>query len=220
MSRKQLYPLVSVDVALFCVEDGQLKVLLVRRAQDPARHAWALPGGLIQPEGDASLEGAALRVLRDKIDVHVEAPTQVATFSGPGRDPRGWSMATLFYALLPRDHVQAVEKHKVEQLEWTDAHDPGRALAFDHSEQLASAVGALQQRVSARQLPLHLLPQEFTLTQLQRTCEAILRRDLDKSVFRRRLMDSADLVDTGRLTEGGRQRPARLFSAAEEFRWG
>lgn len=215
--RRQLYPLVSVDVALFCVEDNQLKVLLVKRATEPEQHRWALPGGVLQPENDASLLDAARRVLDEKISVKVRHLAQVMAFSGATRDPRGWSIGMLFYALLPRDQLNAVERHKVEQLEWANAEAPGHRLAFDHAEQLRAAVAAVRQRVESDQLPLHLLPAEFTLTELQRTCEAILRKPFDKSAFRRRFKENPGLESTGRRTEGGRQRPAEIFRASSSF---
>ena len=219
MMRRTLYPLVSVDVALFCVDDDELQVLLIQRANEPLMHQWALPGGLLQPERDASLEAAAMRVLGEKIDLDVPHLAQVSSFSGPRRDPRGWSVAALHYALLPRDKLQAVKRNKVEQLAWVSAHAPSHQLAFDHGEQIAAAVSLLRARVENGDLPLHLMAQEFTLTQLQHTCEAILNRPLDKSVFRRQLRDARDLVATGKMTEGGRQRPAHLYCAVEGFSW-
>lgn len=219
MTRYLLYPLVSVDIALFCVEDDALQVLLVQRANEPLIHQWALPGGLLQPDKDVNLEAAALRVLGEKIDVEVQYVAHVATFSGANRDPRGWSVAVLHCGLLPRDQIKAIEKHKVERLAWVPAHTPGHRLAFDHASQLATAVSFLRTRVDNGELPLHLLPAEFTLTQLQRTCEAILHRPLDKSVFRRQLKDVRDLMPTGKMTEGGRSRPAQLYKASETFAW-
>lgn len=219
MTRYALFPIISVDVALFCVEDDELQVLLLQRANEPLMHQWALPGGLLKPDRDNSLESAALRVLSEKIDVEVRHLAQVATFSGAKRDPRGWSVAALHYALHPRNQIKAVEKHKVKRLAWVSAHTPGHRLAFDHEEQLDAAVSLLRARVDNGNLPLHLLGREFTLTQLQRTCEAILNRPLDKSVFRRQLKDVRELVPTGKMTEGGRQRPAQLYKASEGYIW-
>ena len=117
MSRRLLYPLISVDVALFCVQDDVLQVLLVQRANEPLKHQWALPGGLLQPDVDVNLEAAALRVLSEKLTVKVPHVAQVAAFSGAGRDPRGWSVAALHCALLPQDQVQAVRMPKVKRFE-------------------------------------------------------------------------------------------------------
>ena len=141
---------------------------------------------------------------------------EVCTFSGPDRDPRGWSLSVLFYSLLPRDQVNALVRNKVEALEWVDASMPGHRLAFDHAQHLTAAVAKIRGKVDTGTLPLHLLPEKFTLTQLQRTIEAILGRELDKSSFRRQLKSSSDLVELDEY-EGGAQRPAQLFRASDGF---
>ena len=213
---RELFPLVGVDIALFSVDQSRLQVLLVKRAEEPAAKQWALPGGILKPHLDSSLDAAARRVLAHKVSVELPIVEEVCTFSGPDRDPRGWSISVLFYALLPRDKVNALVRNKVEALEWVDASAPGHRLAFDHAEQLTAAVLKLRTKVEAGKLPLHLLPEKFTLTQLQRTIEAILARELDKSSFRRQLRGSADVVELDEY-ERGAQRPAQLFRASEGF---
>ena len=213
-----LYPLVSADVALFSLVDGALKVLLVQRANDPNRGHWALPGGVLDPGRDQSLEDTARRVLRDKTGLEsVAYLTQVHTYGGPDRDPRGWSISVLFYALLPHDQLRAVIGKKVEAVTWRDAAHLGRGLAFDHVEQIAEALARLRDTVGSRVLPLHLLPREFTLTELQSAVEMILGVSLEKSAFRRRLKDDESLLPIAGAFQGGRQRPAQLYCAADGF---
>ena len=212
-----LYPLVSADVALFCVEQGRLRVLLVQRAQAPAALAWALPGAILKPEEDEDLHATACRALHEKISVTVPHLAQVGAFSGRHRDPRGWSVSVLFYALLPGDQVSAVVKSRIDALEWRDVGHPGDPLAFDHGALLDAALAVLRGKVERHALPLHLLPARFTLTALQRTCEAVLGRLLDKSVFRRRLKDSEDLVEVSGEFVVGSQRPAQLYCARDGF---
>lgn len=214
---KTLYPLVVVDVALFSVDDTGLKVLLVKRSNEPAQGLWALPGGLLQPDVDRNLESAARRVLQEKIGVEVPYLSEIRSFSGADRDPRGWSIGMLFFALLPKDQINAVIKASVDQVEWVDASRLDRAMAFDHSEQIAAAATLLRGKVERNALPLHLMPKEFTLSALQCTCEAILGRPLDKSVFRRRLKDSSDLIPLHLEVADSPRRPARLYSANVVF---
>lgn len=215
---RKLYPLVLVDVALFSVADKRLQVLLVRRAQEPEAGRWALPGGALKPEEDHDLEAAARRELRRKVDLDIPHVEEVGTVSGPDRDPRGWSISVLFYALLPRDQFHAVVKDKVEAIEWVDVAKPRRRLAFDHGVQLAKALQALREKIARKALPLHLMPERFTLTALQQTCEAILDQPLEKSAFRRHLRGSTDLIDLGEQErERGRQRPAQYYRARPGF---
>ena len=222
---KTLFPLVSSDVALFSIGNDRLQVLLVRREQEPAAGAWALPGAILKPNEDEDLESTARRALRVKIGVDVPYLEQLRTFADARRDPRGWSVAVLHCALLPRDRVQAVARSTVDQVQWFDADSVGQPLAFDHARQLLIAREALRQRVREHALPLHLMPERFTLTQLQRVCEAILSHGvgkaykLDKGAFRRRFARSADIVEISGQYEYGAQRPAQLFRAAPGFRF-
>jgi ADP-ribose pyrophosphatase YjhB (NUDIX family) len=216
---KKLFPLVTVDIALFTIHEDSLRVLLVKRANTPELGKWALPGGVLDPVSDGDLDDSARRVLSGKTGVDVPFLDQVATFSGATRDPRGWSLSVLYYALLPRDQVTAVAGRKTEAIEWRDAFAPGPRLAFDHAELVAAALATLRDKVERAALPLHLLPERFTLTELQQTCELILGRSLDKSVFRRRLKDEPRILQIEGEFVYGAQRPAQLYRAAAGFRF-
>ncbi len=216
-TKRLLYPLVSADIAVFSVRDETLQVLLVRRAREPDAGRWALPGAVLDPELDRDLEATARRALGTKIRVELPHLEQLRAFSGCDRDPRGWSVAISFYALLPMDRIDAVVGDRIEALEWVEAARPRHRLAFDHRVQLEAATRALRDKVDRYALPLHLLPDRFTLTELQRTCEAVLGRALDKSAFRRRLKTSEDLLEVPGKFETGRQRPAQLYRARDHF---
>jgi 8-oxo-dGTP diphosphatase len=216
---KKLFPLVTVDIALFTVTDWQLRVLLVRRSNDPAPGAWALPGGILKPDEDRSLDHAAHRILASKTNVEIPHLEQVTTVSGSDRDPRGWSISTLYYALLSGDKVPAVAGDSVEALEWCDSRAPKYRLAFDHAHLLNIALAALQAKIIQGALPLHLLSDRFTLTDVQRACEAVLGRPLDKGAFRRQMKDASALEPIEGEFLRGPQRPAQLYRAAADFRF-
>jgi len=215
--RKRLFPIVTADVALFTLADYRLRVLLIRRANNPTPGGWALPGTVLKPDLDRNVDDAALRALASKTRVVLPHLEQVTTSSGPDRDPRGWSVSVLYYALLPSDQVQAVAGDKTEAIEWCDPERPGHRLTFDHSQLLARALATLQDKVERGALPLHLLPAKFTLTDLQRACEAILGRELDKGAFRRKIADEPTLVLVPGEYVRGPQRPAQLYRAAADF---
>ena len=215
--KKRLFPIVTADVALFTLADYRLRVLLIRRANDPTPGGWALPGTVLKPDVDRNVDDAALRALASKTRVVLPHLEQVTTSSGQDRDPRGWSVSVLYYALLPSDQVQAVAGDKTEAIEWCDPERPGHRLTFDHSQLLARALATLQDKVERGALPLHLLPAKFTLTDLQRACEAILGRELDKGAFRRKIADEPTLVLVPGEYVRGPQRPAKLYRAAADF---
>ena len=219
MKNTTLFPLVFVDIALFSIVDGNLRVLLVQRAHEPERSRWALPGGILKPEIDANLESTARRVMRSKVSVEIPHLEEVKTFSGPNRDPRGWSVSVLYWALLPHDKINALIKDKVEDVDWFDAETSGKDLAFDHGSHVSSAVRLLRNRISVSSpaLPLHLLPEKFTLTELQSTCETILGRTIDKASFRRRVKEHPDLYELKGEMQRGSHAPAQLFKARNEF---
>ena len=215
--KRRLYPIVTADVALFTLQAQRLRVLLIQRANNPTPGGWALPGGVLNPEIDASLDHTALRILAAKTRVALPHLEQVATHSGPDRDLRGWSVSTLYYALLPSDQVPAVAGDKTESIEWCDPERPGHRLAFDHRVLLGEALATLRGKVARGALPLHLLPGKFTLTELQRACEAILGGELDKAAFRRQIKDAPQLVAVEGEFLRGAQRPAQLYRAAGGF---
>lgn len=219
IEKKQLYPIVNADVALFTLQEIKLKVLLIQRANNPTPGGWALPGGILDPTRDNSLDDTALRKLATKTQVTLPHLEQVITHSGPDRDPRGWSVSTLYFALLPSDKVPAVAGTKTEAIEWCDPEKPGHRLGFDHPQMLAEALAALRDKVTRGALPLHLLPEQFTLTELQNACEAILDRDLDKGAFRRQLKGSLDLAAIPGAFQRGAQRPAQLYRAKRNFKF-
>lgn len=216
---RDLFPLVTTDIALFSLVAGDLVVLIGKRANAPSRGRWALPGGVLNPEIDRSLEETARRILCNKMGVEVPVLEQVITVSGPKRDPRGYSVSTLFYALLPCDLVQAVAGDKTEEVIWATVDDIRTDLAFDHNRLLEAATLALRDKVARRILPLHLLPAKFTLTDVQRASEAILGHTLDKAAFRRLLKDENALIPLPGEFLRGPQRPAQLYARSSAFRF-
>ena len=160
-----------------------------------------------------------LRALASKTRVVVPHLEQVVTSSGPDRDPRDWSVSVLYYALLPSDKVPAVAGDKTEAIEWANPERPGHRLAFDHARLLATALTKLRDKVKRGALPLHLLPAKFTLTDVQRACEAILGNELDKGAFRRKIADEPTLIAVTGEFQRGPQRPAQLYRASADFKF-
>jgi len=202
--------------------DGEQTLELVTRNMTVSLAAIKLPTGTVNQSHARFNPVNSLTVKDDPafspagVQWRVAARTLPAGIQLSSAGPRGWSVSVLFYALLPLDKTSAVVQSKVEALEWSDALAPGHRLAFDHSEQLTVAVRKLRAKVAAHVLSLHLLPEKFTLRQLQQVTEVIVGHPLDKSSFRRRLKESRDLVELDEYVRGA-QRPAQLFRASETF---
>ena len=210
-------PLTSVDMAIFTVRDGQLQVLLVKRAQHPAKGKWALPGGFIDLKRDKSLDDTAYRKLKEKTGVEIPYLEQVQSFGSNKRDPRGWSVTVAYLALVASEEIQLAKDPSSEEVAWVpiDAVDTNYKLAFDHQDILEACYQRLRNKVEYTSLPVNLLPDEFTLTELQKTFEVILGTSVEKKAFRRRILDADILEETGTMKTGS-NRPAKLYRARPE----
>lgn len=205
-------PLSSVDVAIFSLLDSQLQVLLVERDAYPQRGRWALPGGFVDLKRDDSLEATAMRHLAAKTGVAAPWLEQVASFGGPDRDPRGWSLTVLYMALLPASptlpHIEQVRDARW----WPLDEALVLQLAFDHRELLLAARERLKNKTAYTALPVYVLDAPFSLPDLQTAFELLLDAPLEKKAFRRRIEDAGLLEDTGLSRPSpGRGRPAALY---------
>lgn len=195
-------PLVTVDVVIFTVMADQLRVLLVRRPEgdgEPFPARWALPGGFVDVDRDASLLACAERKLRDKTGVAAPYLEQLGSWGDARRDPRGWSTTHAYFSLIPEP--EAVDGNATTITEWLPCDQAARRrLAFDHNTILGAAIERLRSKVEYTSLPAFLLPEPFTLPQLQRVYEVVLGRPLDKSAFRKRMLDADYLEEAGMVT--------------------
>ena len=204
---------VSVDTVVLTLRDGALHLLLVRRAHAPFEGVWALPGGYIHAQEDVDAQDSAARVLRDKVGITGAYLEQLATFSGPGRDPRGWSVAIAYCALLPAERLENLGSDV--RLVPVDALP---ALPFDHGEMVSAALARVRSKSLYSSLPVHLCGSTFTLPQLQQVYEYVLGESLNKVSFRRK-MEELQLLEPveGALHTGGAHRPAQLYRVRKPF---
>ena len=207
-------PFTRLEVAVLSVVVGVLQVLLVRRAEDPHKGKWALPGGVLRIDQDASLDEAALRVARERLGVEVPFLRQLCAVGGPARDKRApWALSVVYRALVPEERFEPSAGKRIEAVAWrpVEAASSDKGLAFDHAELVAKAVEATRAEVDRLDLPFGFLPAEFTLGELQSTCEELLGRRLDKSSFRRRLAERDIVEPVVGAMRGGAFRPAQLY---------
>lgn len=205
-------PLVSVDVAIFTLLDSKLHVLLVERGEFPQKGLWSLPGGFIKLKEDKDLQHTALRKLKEKTGVKTHHLEQVATVGSPDRDPRGWSVTSLYMALIPYAPTAEFIETVADARWWPLDAALKQRLAFDHKVLIDQARERLRAKAGYTALPMYILNAPFTLTQLQQTYEELLGIELEKKSFRRKFPVDELLDEVGEgLPEGGRGRIAALY---------
>jgi 8-oxo-dGTP diphosphatase len=201
-------PGITVDLVIFTVNKDKLKVMLVKRAEAPFLGCWSLPGGFLLV--GESLEDAAFRVLKEKTGVKDVYLEQLYTFGKPNRDPRARVITVAYFALIPWESLDQPESDKVTDLTWS-AVDQLPKLAFDHKEILNYAIQRLRSKTSYSNIVYGLMPEHFRLSELQKMYEIIIDDKLDKRNFRKRMLATGLLHETGKKDILGAHRPAMLY---------
>lgn len=207
-------PSVTVDIVVLGIVDGQPVVLLTRRGPSPFAGQWTLPGGFVRI--DEALEAAARRVLAEKGGLTGPVPEQVHCFGAVDRDPRMRIVSVAYRVLLTATDLAALTLDAGQRLASVDPTGVVRIdgdavrLGFDHGAIVALTLDRLRGGID--DAAFGLLPDRFTLRDLQRVHEAMLGRPLNKPAFRRRMLDSGRIVATGEREAGTAFRPAAFYT--------
>ncbi len=203
-------PNVCVDSVLFTYHQQQLKVLMVNRANHPDKGLWGLPGGFVNFKKDQNLEDTALRKLAKKTGVKPHYLDQLQTVGNNYRDKRAWSITVCYTALIAHQYCE-VHINSVSDAKWLTLEEvQAMTLAFDHQQLIETARQRLVQKALYSIVPAFVLPEAFTLPELQHVHEVILGKSLQKKSFRRRIEQAELLIDTGE-KQGANGRPAILY---------
>jgi 8-oxo-dGTP diphosphatase len=205
-------PTVAVDVIIFTLLEGDLKVLLLHRDHDPFMNMWAVPGGFI--EINESLEDAALRVLTEKTGLGNVYLEQLYTFGDVQRDPRTRVVSVTYFALIRPDPLQV--KLGTDNSAWQSMYNLP-PLAFDHSILLSYALKRLRYKLEYSAVAFELMPEEFTLRELQDAYMIILNdHTLDKANFRKKLRYEPPIIEATGRARKTKGRPAALYRFRED----
>ena len=223
-------PSVAVDLVLMAVTEGKLAVLLQQRQDFPCKGDWALPGGFVGIDED--LDTAAKRIMASKGGLAKGWLEQLYTFGAPARDPRMRIITVAYFALMPADRLATALVGRPDlmlaplEVPWAgeeggsiEAIAPdggGLTLAFDHGEIISHAVKRLRGKLEYSTIAFALLPDQFTLRDLQDSHEAILGIAFNKPAFRRRMLDKGWIEGTGARESGTSYRPAELYRLKSE----
>ena len=177
------YPrfLVSVDCIIFGFSEGKLKLLIQQRQLEPGKGLWSLMGGFVKKE--ESVSQAASRVLFELTGLHKIYMEQLGAYGDVERDPGERVVSVAYYALINVNEYDS-ELSKEHFAKWVDV-DELPELCFDHNEMVRNARKAMKDRIKVEPIGYNLLPEHFTLTQLQSLYESIMGESIDKKNSRR-----------------------------------
>lgn len=205
------HPAVTTDCVIFGFDGARLLVLLVERGIEPYKGRWALPGGFVRM--DESCEEGAKRKLKEETgltDAYIE---QFNTFSEPNRDPRERVITVAYYALVKLQEVKA--GYDAAKAQWFALNEVPQ-LAFDHDCILRNALKRLRERIHFEPIGFELLPEKFTMKQLQNLYEAILDVSFDRGNFSKKMLHFNILTQLEETVWPTPKREANLYSFNEQ----
>jgi 8-oxo-dGTP diphosphatase len=205
-------PAATVDCVIFGLDNADLKVLLIERLHDPFANQWALPGGFV--DMDETIDKAAQRELEEETGISDIFMEQLYTFGEVERDPRGRVISIAYYALVNVADCKVIAGSDASQAQWF-ALEKLPPLAFDHDKIMEVAISRLKNKVRYQPVGFELLPEKFTLTQLQKLYEKILGRELDKRNFRKKIL-KMNLLQAVEIQKGVAHRAAKLYKFDSE----
>lgn len=188
--KQQTKCLVALDSIIFGFDGQELKVLLIKRGVENERDTWSLMGGWLHPK--ETLDQASKRIVAELIgldDVYLE---QLATFGDPNRDPVERTVSVAYFALINVPDYDAKISHTYEA-EWFPINELPDLL-FDHRTMVELAKERLRYKAAFHPIGFELLPEKFTLPQLQNLYEAIFDTQMDKRNFARKILSTHLLV--------------------------
>ena len=205
---------ITVDVVILTIINNAIQVLLVKRLNEPFKDKWAIPGGFIRIS--ETIDAAALRILKEKTNVQNIYLEQLYTFGDPLRHPTARVITCAYFALIRSDDIvlSFEDNSEITEVQWHPVYDLP-PLAFDHKEIIEYSLKRVRERLEFCPIAFQLLPEKFTLTELQKTYELILDKKLDKRNFRKKFLALSILKELDECTKSGSKRPARLYSFNE-----
>lgn len=183
---------VAVDMIIITPENGHIKILLIRRNNEPYKGKWALPGGFVKEKEE--LIDAAERELKEETGISGLNLEQLHAFGGIERDPRGRIVSVAYIALQPKETIVRADTDAMDA-DWFPIYDLPE-LAFDHDEIVTYALSWLKHKLEHSQICRYLLPERFTIEELQSVYEAVLGNHLDQKEFLKEILNSGKLVET------------------------
>lgn len=201
----------SIDCLIFGFDEGELKILLIERNEEPFKDLWALPGYLVG--NDEAITHAAERILYELTGLRDIFMDQFYVFGEVDRHPQGRVVTVAYYALIRINGVKDLKPVTgyAKSAEWFNINNLPEVLAFDHRSIFDKGFERIKQKISYEPIAFELLPEKFSLTQLQSLYEVILNKKLDKRNFRKKMLNYGILKELDEKEKGVSYRAAKLY---------
>jgi 8-oxo-dGTP diphosphatase len=208
MEKEYEKPSVTVDIVIFTIKDKKLKVLLIKRALEPFKGKWALPGGFVRIH--ESIEDAAKRELQEETGVKDVYLEQLYSFGDPKRDPRGRVITIAYMALINSDEIKLVANTDAIETEWFEISKVPN-LAFDHKKILDYSLKRLRWKFEYTTVAFSLLKDKFAISEIQKLYEIVFNKEFDKRNFTKKIL-SLDILKEEGINNDVSYRPPMLYS--------
>ena len=205
-------PSLTVDIVLFSIKNNCLNILLIKRKEVPFKDFWALPGGFVKI--NESLEDAAKRELIEETNIKDVYLEQLYTFGNLNRDPRTRVITVSYFALMSSKdlgNIKIKPSTDASEVQWFDTFNLPK-LAFDHKNIVEYGIKRLRWKLEYTTIGFKLLPENFTLTELQMIYEIAFHKKFDKRNFRKKILSLNLIEETKEKTKDVSHRPAKLYS--------
>lgn len=202
-------PAITTDCVIFGFDEGELKLLLIERGIEPFKGKWAFPGGFLNMEENT--DECARRELFEETGIKDVFIEQLYSFSDVDRDPRGRVITVSYYALVKLFNYKIHAGDDAKSAKWFPLSQVP-TLAFDHDRILRVALNRLRGKIRYQPIGFELLPEKFTLPELQTLYETVLELQLDRRNFRKKILDTGLLIDNNESVKGVPHKGAKYFS--------
>lgn len=201
-------PAVTTDCVVLCFDENRLKVLLIKRRDEPFKGKWAFPGGFMEMKENS--DEAALRELYEETGIKNVFAEQFHTFTGVDRDPRGRTISVSYYALTRLTDVRLNAGDDASEAGWFTISEK-TPLAFDHEEILSEALAELKEKFRHYPVCFRLLPLKFTIPALQNLYEVVFDKKFERRNFRKKFISTGLLIDLKEAENGKGHRGAGYY---------
>ncbi|MCK8492243.1 MULTISPECIES: NUDIX hydrolase [Spirosoma] len=204
--------LVALDCIIFGFDGEEIKLLLIKRNFEPEKGKWSLMGGFLNETED--LEAASQRILYELTGLTNNYLEQLQTFGAVNRDPVERTISVIYYALvnIEQQDVNAIKAHNAYWISLTNKPE----LIFDHDAMVEQALQRLRYKAALHAIGFELLPEKFTIPQLQKLYEAIYKTQLDRRNFSRKIMSTGLLESTGEKDTNSATKKGQLYRLNSE----